>query len=85
MLGSPGHCEIGIQTGNVDWPLQRTSDFGVDALGVFGDAPVVPWFRHRKKGDNSPPIAIVTLLYVPEGLRNLLQDVSCILSTGNVV
>ncbi|KAK0421501.1 hypothetical protein EV421DRAFT_1917377 [Armillaria borealis] len=71
---SPGHCEIGIQTGDVDWTLRRTTDFRVDALGVFRAAPVVPWFRQRKKDDNSSPVATVTLPYVPEGSINLLED-----------
>ncbi len=84
MPDSPSRCEIGIQTGDINRPLRRTTDFGVNALGVFRDAPVVLGPDNIRRMVTSSP-AIVTLPYVPEDSKNLLEDVSCIPSTGNVV
>ncbi|KAK0493171.1 hypothetical protein EDD18DRAFT_1357116 [Armillaria luteobubalina] len=69
---APSHilCETGTQT-NVDATIRsqsrRITDFGVGALGVHPDAPIITWDRV-----NSPEPARVVLPHLPQDDGNLL-------------
>ena len=70
--------ESGTQTDNdvsIQSQSRRITDFGVGALGVHPQAPIITWDR-VSKSESSPTPARVALPLVIHDERNILQDVS---------